>query len=183
MKSQEITPRQALQNRSILEQYKNTDADLTTGQTTTPTEQAQSDAVSGGQTPAGQEPLQGQPKPVEGQPAQSAPAPSGSDPASPEIGGAGGEQDSNVDASVSRPAEQETQQVLKKGATSALEKTGAEEGVEAGVEAGLDADPLTAPIGLLLGLGTLLGGIFGGHHTKTEDNQPISNAGVQQGVY
>lgn len=187
MKAQEITPRQALQNRSILQQYKNTDADLTTGQTKTPTQQAQEDAVSGEATPESNVgTLQGQSPPVEAQPAQSSQPPSATDPSAPKPAPEGGTQTSSVDASVSRPAEQETEQVIKKGATSALEKTGLEEGTEIGAEAALDADPLTAPIGLLLGLGTLLGGVFGTKHTKALDSadaQPLANAGVQQGVY
>lgn len=189
MKAQEISPESALKNRSILDQFQNTDADLRTGQTQTPLQEAQSEAVSGGQTPAGQEPLQGQPNPVEGQPAQTAPEPSGTDPTAPKPDlGPGGEQDSNVDASVSKTAGQEADQALETGAkktikdvgTDALESFGESEAVLGGPE-----DPLADIVGLFAGLGTLFGGLFGGHHHKavTSDAGPVANAGVQQGVF
>ena len=175
----------ALRNRSILEQYRNSDGDLLEGRT--PLQEAQDEAVSGGATPSsnvGTLQGQGNPVDVDAQPGQTAPAPPRTQPdESPPSGGSGN--DSSVDASVSRPAEQETEQVVRREAGS-VARTGTEAGLEEGADLALDADPLTAPLGLLLGLGTLLGGVFGGQHNKappTADAQPIVNAGVQQGVY
>ena len=177
-----ISPRQALQNRAILDKFAKSDGDL-----------LQDQLQANPQTPQ-QLQLQGQQPPPEAKPASSSQEPQPTDPTQPAEAEPPTDSgtpptttgDSNADAAVSRTAGEDIDKAVEKTAgktlksvgTDALESFGESEAALGGPE-----DPLADVVGLVAGLGTLLGGIFGGHHTNKESTAPIVNAGVQQGVY
>ena len=167
-----ISPRQALQNRSILDQYRNATPDLR--EDSTPSVQAEGEATSGSATP--QRPIvQGQVEEPQVTPQSSAPAPR-EEPAT-------GTGDSNVDASASRTAGQQAEQQLERQAGRDLESNTLRAVGESELALGGAEDPLADVVGLVAGLGTLFGGLFGGHHTDVVSSDARSNAVAQQGVY
>lgn len=171
-----ISQRQALQNRQVLEDFKNASPDLTEGRTTVQA-RVQADAISGPATP--QQPLvQGQAPEPDVQPESSAPAPREEPPS--------GTDGSSVEAPSIRQAGQGAEQSLQRSAgrsagevgEDALRSFAESEGALGGPE-----DPLADVVGLVAGLGTLFGGLFGGHHTDAISSDATSNAVAQQGVY
>lgn len=167
-----ISPRQALQNRSILDQYRNATPDLR--EDTTPAVQAEGDATSGPATPQ-QPTVQGQVEEPQVTPESSAPAPR-SEPAT-------GTGDSNVDGSSSRSAGQQIDRTIEQNAGRDLESNTLRTVGESELALGGPEDPLADVVGLVAGLGTLFGGLFGGHHTDVVSSDATSNAVAQQGVY
>ncbi len=173
-----LSPEDAAQNKAVLQAFKNSDGDLSTG---TPTPKPVQ--------------LQGQQSPPDAKPATSSGEPTPSDPTQPpqpkppttDSGTSPPPtSDSDADASVSRAAGQEVDKSLEKGGAKTLKSVGTEtlESIGEGEAAlGGPEDPLADIVGLGMGLATLFGGIFGGHHTDTKSVGTAVNAGIQQGVY
>jgi len=179
---EQISPRQALRNRSILDQYAKTDGDLINDQALANPTTPKPVQLQGQQPPPDAKPatISGEPTPTDPTkpPEPEPPTDSGTPPAPT------GESD--ADASVSRAAGQDVDKALEKGGTKTLKSIGTdalESFGESEAALGGPEDPLADVVGLVAGLGTLLGGIFGGHHTDAVSDAPAVNSGIQQGVY
>ena len=171
----DLDSKTASQNKAVLQAFKNSDGDLTTGPATPKPVQ-----------------LQGQQPPPDTQPASSAPEPTPTDPTKPpepEPPTDSGTppttvNDSDVNVASSRAAgadgalEKSAGKTAKSLGTDALESLGEGEAALGGPE-----DPLADIVGLGMGLATLFGGIFGGKKDDKVIGGPDVNAGVQQGVY
>lgn len=165
-------PEKAAQNKSILQAFKNTDGDLTTG--------------AGAPTPQ-QVQLQGQQPPPDAKPAQISGEPTPSDPSNPPTSsGAGADSEADAGSSLGKEAEQESEKVLTKTAKTGIKDAG-EDALSSFAEGeaigGGPEDPLADILGGVMAIGSELGSIFGQHHTKAVSDAPAVNAGVQQGVY